>query len=307
MFSNMTERVALNFRRGLVVVGAAWWLAATTPNVLGQGNTATSAAAESATIDVKVPAFDVVSVKQNKSEGNMVRVMMRPDGYAATNVSLKMLIEGAYGIRQDLISGTPGWVDSIRFDIDAKVAGANVDDLKKLTPEQRMSMLKPLLADRFQVKAHTEMKTLPVYELVVAKGGSKLKEATAGYTYPNGFKGPDGVAHGGMMRMSRGEVTGQALPVGSLVNMLSRQLQRTVIDKTGLTGKYDFTLQWTEESSDPMFKGGDGNQQKAEPAPDATGPSLFTALQEQLGLKLQSAKGPVETLVVDHVEMPSEN
>jgi len=303
MFSILTERVVLNFRRALVLAVVTGWLAVATPYVLSQG----SAITEAVSADVKVPAFDVVSVKQDKSEGSMIRVMMKPDGYAATNVSLKMLIEEAYGIRQDLISGAPGWVDSIRFDIDAKVAGGNVNDLKKLKPEQRMSMLKPMLADRFQVKVHTETKTLPVYELVVAKGGSKLKEAMPGYTYTNGIKGPDGVAHGGMMRMSRGEVTGQALAVESLVNMLSRQLQRTVIDKTGLTGKYDFTLQWTEESSDPMFKGGDGSQQKAEPAPDATGPSIFTALQEQLGLKLQSAKGPVETLVIDHVEMPSEN
>jgi uncharacterized protein (TIGR03435 family) len=303
MFSILTERVVLNFRRALVLAVVTGWLAVATPYVLSQG----SAITEAVSADVKVPAFDVVSVKQDKSEGSMIRVMMKPDGYAATNVSLKMLIEEVYGIRQDLISGAPGWVDSIRFDIDAKVAGGNVNDLKKLKPEQRMSMLKPMLADRFQVKVHTETKTLPVYELVVAKGGSKLKEAMPGYTYTNGIKGPDGVAHGGMMRMSRGEVTGQALAVESLVNMLSRQLQRTVIDKTGLTGKYDFTLQWTEESSDPMFKGGDGSQQKAEPAPDATGPSIFTALQEQLGLKLQSAKGPVETLVIDHVEMPSEN
>jgi uncharacterized protein (TIGR03435 family) len=255
-----------------------------------------------------VLAFDVISVKQDKSDSRMIRVMMKPDGYAATNVSLKMLIEGAYGIREDLISGAPGWADSIRFDVDAKVAGADVDDLKKLNPEQRMSLLKPLLADRFKMKVHTETKQLPVYQLMIAKGGPKLKEATPGDTYANGIKGPDGAAHGGMMRMGRGEVTGQALPVESLANMLSRQLRRTVIDKTGLTGKYDFMMQWTEEEPSSMFKSGDGSSpQRADPAPDATGPSIFTALQEQLGLRLQSAKGPVETLVVDHVEMPSEN
>ncbi|MGH9595736.1 MAG: TIGR03435 family protein [Edaphobacter sp.] len=303
----MTERVVLNFGRGLVLAVAAWWLAVAAPNVLGQGNAAPSAATEAATTDVRVPAFDVVSVKQNKSESRMVRVMNKSDGYAATNVSLKMLLQGAYGIREDLISGAPGWADSAAFDIDAKVADADVDALKNLKAEQRRLMLQPLLADRFHLKAHTETRLLPVYELTLAKGGSKLKEATPGNTYANGIKGFDGVGRAGMMRMGRGEVTGQAIAVSGMVNMLSRQLQRTVIDKTGLTGKYDFTLQWTEESSDPMFKGGDNNQQRAEPAPDATGPSIFTALQEQLGLKLQSAKGPVETLVIDHVEMPSEN
>jgi uncharacterized protein (TIGR03435 family) len=92
------------------------------------------------------------------------------------------------------------------------------------------------------------------------------------------------------------------------VNMLSQQLRKTVIDKTGLTGKYDFELNWTpDDGLVPMFHGADGSPQKADPAPDASGPTIFTALQEQLGLKLQSAKGPVETLVIDHVEMPSEN
>lgn len=110
------------------------------------------------------------------------------------------------------------------------------------------------------------------------------------------------------MRMSRGEVTGQAITIGGLVSMLSQQLQRTVIDKTGLMGKYDFTLQWTDEGPTPLFKGSDSSSpQRTDPAPDATGPSIFMALQEQLGLRLQSAKGPVETLVVDRVEMPSEN
>jgi uncharacterized protein (TIGR03435 family) len=90
--------------------------------------------------------------------------------------------------------------------------------------------------------------------------------------------------------------------------MLSNELHHTVIDKTGLTGKYDLELTWTQDQgSDPMFKGTDGAQQRADAAPDASGPSIFTALQEQLGLKLQSTKGPVETLVIDHVEMPSEN
>jgi uncharacterized protein (TIGR03435 family) len=255
-----------------------------------------------------VPAFDVVSIKPNKSDSGMVRIMGKPDGYAASNVSLKMLIQSAYGIREDLISGAPSWADSARFDIDAKVAGSDVDALKKLTPEQRRLILQPLLADRFKLKTHTETKQLPVYELVVAKGGSKLKEAAPGDTYANGIKGPDGVGRGGMMRVGRGQLNAQAVPMTSLANMLSQQLHRTVLDKTGLTGKYDIELNWTpDQGSDPMFKGPDSSQQRADAAPDSSGPSIFTALQEQLGLRLQSAKGPVETLVIDHVEMPSEN
>jgi uncharacterized protein (TIGR03435 family) len=152
-----------------------------------------------------------------------------------------------------------------------------------------------------------ETKQLPVYELVVAKGEPKIKEATPGDTYANGIKGPDGVGRGGMMRMGPGQLTAQAVPMTSLANMLSQQLHRTVLDKTGLTGKYDIQLNWTpDQGPDPMFNGHDGGH-SSDTAQDFSGPTIFTALQEQLGLKLQSAKGPVETIVIDHVEMPSEN
>jgi uncharacterized protein (TIGR03435 family) len=306
----MTERSVrkVNFSRRLLLL-VAGSLVVAAPYVFGQASTAPVVAAQpELTADVKVPAFDVVSVKPNKSGNGMVRIMAKPDGYSASNVSLKMLVQSAYGIREDLVSGAPNWADSARFDIDAKVAGSDVDALKKLSPEQRRLILQPLLADRFKLKVHTETKQLPVYELVLAKGGSKLKEATPGDTYANGFKGPDGVGRGGMMRMGRGQLTAQGVPITSLANILSQQLHRTVIDKTGLTGKYDLDLNWTpDQGSEPMFKGTDGAQQRPDPAPDASGPSIFTALQEQLGLRLQSAKGPVETLVIDYVEMPSEN
>jgi uncharacterized protein (TIGR03435 family) len=299
----------LNFSRGPLLLVAVS-MAIVAPNMLGQANVlpggTSPAAATAGTTDVKVPTFDVVSVKQDKSVSGMIRVMTKPDGYSATNISLKMLLQAAYGIREDLISGAPSWADSARYDIDAKVAGPDVDTLKKLSPEQRRSMLQPMLAERFKLVVHTETKQLPVYELVVAKGGSKLKEATPGDTYANGIKGPDGVGRGGMMRVGPGQLTAQGVPMSSMVNMLSQQLHHTVIDKTGLTGKYDLELNWTpDQGSDPMFKGADSSQHDS--APDSSGPSIFTALQEQLGLKLQSTKGPVETLVIDHVEMPSEN
>jgi uncharacterized protein (TIGR03435 family) len=271
------------------------------------GSASPGAAAPAVASEVKLPPLDVVSVKPNKSGSGGMRIMFNSDGYSATNVSAKMLIQMAYGIREDLISGAPGWAGSTRYDFDAKVAAPDVEALKKLNPEQRRSMLQPALADRFNLKVHTEIKQLPVYELVVAKGGSKLKEATPGDTYPNGFKDPKGVGRGGMMRAGPGQLSAQGIQMSSLVNTLAQQLHRTVVDKTGLAGDYDFTLQWTEETPDTMFKGSDGAPQRADPAPDATGPSIFTAIQEQLGLKLQSAKGPVETLVIDHIEAPSEN
>jgi uncharacterized protein (TIGR03435 family) len=299
----------LNLRGGSLVLVAAL-VAIGAPSALGQGIVATQGiiASPAAGADVKVPEFDVVSVKQDKSGTGMMRLMSRPDGYSATNVSAKLLIQVAYGIREDLISGAPGWADTARFDFDAKVAGTDVDNLKKLSQEQRRSMLQPALADRFKLKVHNETKQLPVFELVVAKGGSKLKEATPGDAYAEGIKGMDGKGRAGMMKMRPGEVVGQGVTMASLVNLLATQLHQTVIDKTGLAGNYDLELTWTpDQESGPMFKGGDGSPQRADSAPDSTGPSLFTALQEQLGLKLQSTKGPVETIVVDHIEMPSEN
>ena len=306
----MTESATrkLNLMKVPWLLLAAWMVAAV-PSVLGQAGAAPSGgAAPVVDAAIKLPTFDVVSVKPNKSDTGMMRVMNKPDGYTATNVTLKMLIQMAYGIREDLISGGPSWVESAHFDFDGKVAGADVDALKKLTPEQRRMILRPALEDRFKLKVHTETKQLPVFELGLAKGGSKLKGASPDATYPNGIKGPDGVAHGGMLRMGNGELQGQGVEIKGLVNMLSQQLHQTVIDKTGLTGKYDFELTWTpDDGAGPMFHGTDGGPQKADPAPDASGPTIFTAVQEQLGLKLQSAKGPVETLVIDHVEMPSEN
>jgi uncharacterized protein (TIGR03435 family) len=268
--------------------------------------TPTGATPPAAITAVKPMEFDVVSVKPNKSGSGMIRVMNKPDGYSGTNVSLSMVLEMAYGIKQDLISGIPSWADSANFDIEAKLADSDVAELKKLDKDQRelarKQLLQGFLADRFQLKVHIEIKQLPVYELLVAKSGSTMKEAKPGDTYDNGVKGLDGVAHAGMMMVgnegSSMQLTGQGIPVASLVAMLSQQLHRTVIDKTGLTGNYDIKLKWTPEDTSAAASSDAGSD---------TGPSLLSALQEQLGLKIQSAKGPVDTLVVDHVEKPTEN
>lgn len=260
------------------------------------------------------PVYDVASIKPNKSGTDMVRLMFSPDGLTATNGTVQMLIHAAYGVEDNQISGEPGWLNSDHYDIEAKMDSATADALHKLSEDQRrlerQRMLQALLADRFKLAIHRETKELPVYALVVAKNGPKLQEAKPGDTYPNGIKGPDGVARAGFMRMGRGELTGQGLPMSSLVRLLTQQLGRTVMDKTDLTGKYDFTLKWTpDESQGAMLKGPDGGQPGAAsaPPPDSSGPSIFTALQEQLGLKLESQKGQVEILVIDHVEKPSEN
>ena len=262
-----------------------------------------------ASVDVKSIEFDVVSIKPDKSGSGNVRVMNKPDGYSGTNVTLKMVLEMAYGIKEDLISGEPSWADSASFDIEAKIAEADVAELKKLDKDQRelarKHMLQAFLADRFQLKTHIDVKQLPVYELLIAKGGPKITPAKPGDAYANGVKGPDGVAHAGMMMIGNEgtsmQLTGQGIPLTSLVAMLSRQLHRTVLDKTGLAGNYDIKLKWTPEDTSASAGSGVTDSQT-----DA-GPSIFSALQEQLGLRLQSTKGPVDTLIIDHAEKPSEN
>jgi uncharacterized protein (TIGR03435 family) len=192
-----------------------------------------------------------------------------------------MLLQSVYNVRRDLISGVPGPIDSARFDVEAKIVEPDPEALKKMTPEQHRMMLEPGLRERFQLKVHTEIKTLPAYELVALPEGVKIKESA------NGEKGNTGLG----INNNR-ELTATNVSMESLAKALSDLVHKTVIDRAGLTGRYDFTLKWARDES-----------------PESTEevPELFTAIREQLGLKLQSGKGPVETLVVDHVEMPTEN
>jgi uncharacterized protein (TIGR03435 family) len=246
---------------------------------------------------IKLPIYDVASVKENKSGNGMMRIMNKPDGFSCTNISLKTLIADAYGIRQDLIAGGPGWASSTGFDVEAKVAGEDMDAFKKLTPHQRNTLLKVLLADRFKLKLHNETKTLTLYELVISKGGSRLKPGTEMAPDKDAPKTPDAKKLGGMMRMGPGFFSGQNLTTAAIANQLSNILHYTVSDKTGLTGSYDLELKWTPDDAHPP---------SGEASSDAP-ISIFTAVQEQLGLKLQATKGPVETLVIDQAEMPTAN
>jgi uncharacterized protein (TIGR03435 family) len=248
----------------------------------------------------KLPAFEVASIKPDKSGTQMVMFRMTPDGLNATNTPLKMLIQQAYGVEENQVIGLPGGLSSERYDVEAKVDSADVAKLHDLDPQQRMSMLQPVLVERFQLKVHRETRDLPVYELFVAKSGPKFHEAKAGDTYPNGIKGPDGHSGPGMMWLQDGRLTCQAVGMVELTRILSQRLGHSVLDKTALTGKYDLAMEWPpEDRPGPMSDGGN--------AGDSSAPSIFTVIQEQLGLKLESHKAPVEVLVVDHVEAPSAN
>jgi uncharacterized protein (TIGR03435 family) len=251
----------------------------------------------------KTPTYDVVSIKPNKSGPGMMRIGNFADKFSGTNISLKMLIMNAYGLKiEDQISGLSGAMSSAGFDIEAKMDEDTIAAFEELSKDdsakQRRLMLQALLADRFHLKIHHETRDLPMYSLVVAKGGFKLKEADPNDTYPNGPKGLDGVSHPGMMMINNGKLTARAIPISNLVDTLARQLRRPVTDNTGLKGKYDIALEWAPEEMP-------GESPATTAAP--SGPSIYTALQEQLGLRLDSTKGPVDTIVVDHVELPSEN
>jgi uncharacterized protein (TIGR03435 family) len=258
---------------------------------------------------VDLPGFEVASVKPDKS-GFGPRLLLTADGLTATKVTVKFLIKQAYGVEDDEISGAPNWLDSETYDVDAKVSSSDLAALEKLDEKQRLRMLQPVLAERFQLKVHRETKEIPVYALVIAKNGPKLHVAKPGDTYADGIKGPDGKPGGraGMMMWGRGRLIAQGIPIANLLPPLTQQLERTVLDKTGLKGTYDITLLWTpEDDQGSMVSGAEGGRQGSGPAADSSGASIFTAIQEQLGLKLESQKGQVEGLVIDHVERPSEN
>jgi uncharacterized protein (TIGR03435 family) len=246
---------------------------------------------------VTLPVYDVASVKQNKSGNGMMRIMNQPDGFSCSNIPLKTLIANAYGIRQDLISGGPGWADSTGFDVEAKVAGSDVEAFKTLSPRQRFSLLQALLQERFKLQLHPETKVLPMYDLILAKGGSKLKPVAPVDVSADEAKGANAPKSGGEVTIGPGMFKGQNISIPAVANQLSYIVHYTVVDKTGLTGKYDLDLKWTPD--DAGAPSGDASGE--------SGASIFTAVQEQLGLRMQSTKGPVKTMIIEHAELPSEN
>ena len=291
---------------------AATLAAMVTQGALGQAtfSQANSAAPTAGDAAAQLPAFDVVSVKPNRSGLGPMSMMFTPDGVSDTNVVLQMILRETFGVQDDRILGAPGWVKTDRFDIEAKVEASDAPRLKDFKFDQRWKMLLPVLADRFNLKFHHESREMPTYALVIAKGGLKLKEANPGDTYHNGLKGPNGAVGAGGVQTRPGEIRGQGVPIAVLLNSLGLQgMDRTIFDKTGLTGKYDFTLTWTPDEAAPAMAGvPDGGSPRGDAATAAdTGPSLFTALEEQLGLKLEPQKSPVDVIVIDHIERPSEN
>ncbi len=233
-----------------------------------------------AVIPVFAQTFEVATVKpaSPNAPGTMInwRDASHGHGFVAENYSLRQLITAAYGIRDHQLTGGPGWMGNDRFDVVAKPESTEGVATLRL-------MLQALLADRFRLVIRGETREMPVYFLVIAKGGVKLRESPPG-------------TMGGGQSAGLGWFKASSNRTGDFVQTLAGMVSRSVIDKTGLTGQYDFRLDYAPD----VVAGPEAGSTPEKP-------SLFTALQEQLGLKLEAGRAPVEMFVVERAEKPEAN
>jgi uncharacterized protein (TIGR03435 family) len=239
------------------------------------------------------PAFEVASIKPSPPDVSQSMVAPRPGGgLVIEGLSFRTMLTWAYQIRPYQITGGPSWVDSIQWNILAKAGSeAGAVEFEKLSDSERNQTLdlirrrlQALLADRFHLELERSSKEMPAYVLEVGKNGLKMQESKP--DAPN------------FLKTGRGQIIGNGAQMATLASFLGDILQRPVVDRTGLSGHYDFKIEWTPDAP----AGGPDSEPAAR-----TGPSIFTAIQEQTGLRLVSEKAPVETIVIQRVEKPSEN
>lgn len=254
------------------------------------------------------PVFEVASIKRSAATGGNASIGDQPGGrFVASYIPLRRVIQFAYRNNQQFLGG-PDWLDSDRWDIEAKAPAGSVSQrsspVSMAAPDALALMVQSMLEERFKLKAHTETRELPLYELTVAKGGSKLK-LSDDQTPPPALLGAGGGPRGGALprggiRVGRGDLEAQAQTLSLFAMALGAlYVDRPVVDKTGLAGLYDIRLQFTPDR---------GLTATPPPTPAApSGPSIFNALEEQLGLKLEAARGPLPVLVIDSIERPTEN
>jgi len=306
----MTRRIGRELTiAGKLLLAGAGTLALAVPLAIGLLHAPTLRAQTSSAAEPPLK-FEVASIKPSDPSERGTIIQFAPGGrLVVKNAPLKSLVTLAYDVQDFQISGDPTWVSTARYDVTAKADAVTAEDdphkiktdeqREKFQQRQRMR-IQALLADRFQLKIGRATKELPIYALKLAKNGPKLQES----------KEEDGNQFQGV-RMSRpGDVTAGKVGMQFLTRILAHSVGRPVIDQTGLTGKYDFKLEWTPDQNQPGGFGGPGpgpDGALRPPPVDPNGPSIFTAIEEQLGLKLESQKGPVEMLTIDAVEKPSEN
>jgi uncharacterized protein (TIGR03435 family) len=297
--SIMTLRLETLSLSRKVLLSAAGFAAVAVPIMIGSLHTMRlRAQAHDAPADV--PKLDVATIKPVAArDHDAMSMLFSDDGASFRSVPVAWIVQQAFSpqptmyVEDDRILGLPGWTKSERYDVQAKVDDEDVAKWRALSPSQRRLALQPLLVTRFNLQFHQETRERPSYSLVVAKNGPKLHQAPPGGTYPNGAKRPDGTGSGEESTVTPGKIVLHGSNVSTLASVLSSQgLSHAVVDKTGLTGNYDITLRWSPDDIGSS---------------DASVPSLFTALQEQLGLKLEYEKNPMDVIVIDHIDKPSEN
>jgi len=268
-----SERDVLKAKNALQVV-TMFWLCVAAGSVRAQQVSSKPMAADAH------PAFEVAAIKHSDPNDGIHRFHMEGRHFAIENQTVKRLMMFAYGVNKSQIAGEPEWANSEWFDVDG------VPDVEgEPNVKQAQEMVRALLRDRFGLKFHREQREMPIYALTVAKGGPKMKKTQSD---PNSLPDQSGGNSSGIRRMKFTNNSMEELALG-----MQFYLDRPVVDKTGLPGKWDFDLAWTYDDTRLTD-------------PDAP-PGLFTAVQEQLGLRLDAVKAPADVLVVDSVEKPSAN
>jgi uncharacterized protein (TIGR03435 family) len=312
----LAERVAgdLNFAKKVALVGAGI-VALTLPICVGMFGAPTIRAQSAAR-----PEFEVISIKTDRSEGGNVSMNYQGGRFTVRNFTLRRLINNAYNPPR--IVGAPDWLSSEKYDIDAKVEESLAQKLQKLPLDQQLAqimlMLQSALEERCHLKLSHESQEFSVYALVVAKGGPKLTSTTlpplnpeqqgAANTDTTRVNGNAAPGTRGSRIPEPGQFVATAQPIAAILGTLSRELGgQIVLDQTELKGEYDFTLKWTPDSGFATTTAASGQDSGTASLPDPSGTSIFTALREQLGLKLETKKAPVDVLVITHVERPTRN
>ncbi len=318
----MTERIArkLDFGKKLLL-STAGILALALPLVFGLLNAPKVRAQEQAATQGAGASNVELMVKSDARGGaHQVGMMYSPAGFQAMHATLQALLQEAYGVQANQIIGGPDWIKTAPFDLeigaddkkspsnmsiedDKSPSSASIEQSLEQSRIRNQQLLQAALAERFKVTLHPETRELSTYVLVVGDDGPKLQPTKPASSYPDPVKGPDGIPMNKSFRIKldggQAGLEARGMSTSDMASHFSRQLGTAVVDKTGLTGDYDFSLNWTSDASG----GGTFNA----PVSAASASSLLAAIQEQLGLKLEPQKSPMQVLVIDHAEKPAEN
>jgi uncharacterized protein (TIGR03435 family) len=314
---NPSQQFAIRQLLFLSVAGAAVISGGWAPSLHSKARAQTAQQSQS-TDSAKIPdyEYDVVSVKPADPDVTQTSTRMgqgitySADGFDAKSMRLWGLIINAYSVQQLRVMGAPAWWNTERFNLMAKVDGPTAEALQKLPPDQlklvRQRMLQKILVDRFALTFHHETKEMTVYFLTIAKGGSKLQEHSPGHAGPNDIVDFEGNRADNRFVIRGDELIGQSVSINNFIAQLSLNMDCPIVDKTGLTGNYDFRFKYFVDYSAYASPSGGASAQMVTVQVDENGP-IIAAIQKNLGLKLEQGKGSVDVVVIDHSDRPSGN